>query len=1081
MDLTTRLTRKSSHPPGDGSVRRPGSVRRAPARSAKVTPPQPGNQVLVRPRLTERLLQTSAAWWVGAPAASGKTVLAATAARATKGPLVWYQIDSTDADPAACLHYLAQAAAALPGHRRSPALAVGREAGADLEGSLHAWLRHWFAGLPAGTTVVFDDWHRLPGGHPLHARLPQLLDERPPSVSLWLLSRDPAPPALDAAQLAGRLLTLGLGELAFNVEEVGHLLASRRPRPHPEPGLAERWHRWSDGWIGALVFALAAGREVAAAPDAQRASMAPVFGALAAELVDNAPAEQRRFMLDTAWAPTLTRPLAERLSPGADVVEQLKRLVQRQLLIPLPGADGWRYHPLLREVLLDRAAAALAPEQRASRLESAAAALADSGQPEAAAELLIQAEAWPALQSLLLRQAEALLQQGRYATVAAWAAALPPDSRTPWVEFWWAAASTARDAREGLSHFERAYAGFWELGDAEGLYRAWCGVIESATFSCDDYGLLALWLQRLRTLRQRHRVPSLRTRAQLAVYAFAAGFLVQPQPPEFAGWLRGVQRLYRFAPRRADRAAIGGLLGLHHCANGSMGSLGAHLHGLRPLLDDPSVPAFYRLVGGVSDVIHHWIGGDAADALARIAHYERLAQDSGARALDTQYAFQAVYPHALRGEIDAASARLRTVAPQLPRLGRIDSAQHAFQQGWLAALSGRLDEARQLLHDAVDDARARRFRFFETICRGLLAEIAALTGDLATARDQAARAVDQAESQGSLTALVPSLLQRATVARCSGDADTTEWLARGLSLARQHGHWAWGGLLPQTLAPLALLALQQGIERPFVRELIRRRNLPPPPGAGAEWPWPLVLHGLGELQIERSGQRLERAGSKGAQRPLDLLRALLAQSPRPLPVHQALAWIWPDTEAADQRKAFDVTLLRARRLLGDDQLLRLEGGSLAFDEARVWTDVGALLRLCDEIGAADGQAPDPRAPRWAGELLALARGPLLAEDHEPWIAPARERIRRRGSAAAERLAGWLAPAPLARELLQRVFDLDPASEPLACRLARLLAERGDRREALRVLRLCEAQRVQAGEPGVTDDTKALLQRLAAGD
>lgn len=1067
--------------------------RGAPSLPGKVTLPQPSAKVLHRPRLYQRLDEAVAGVWIAAPAAAGKSTLAAASLQRSARPALWYQIDHGDLDPGTFFHFLGLAAAALPLRRgRLPALPrYGREVGDGLADFARAWLRALAARLGTPVTIVLDDWHHLPEASPLQAVLPAWLDPLPDDVRLWLLSRHEPPPQLDGVRVRGRLATLGFADLMLTGDEAASLLALQAPDiAARRPGLAERWHRWCDGWVGALVFALATGREE---PDSLPATLdaegsRPLFGFLATELFEQAPAELREFMLITAWAPFVSESLSRELT-GGDASQHIRHLLQRNLLTRTGTTRdaGWRYHRLLREFLLERARQTWSSEALRVQQLRAAAALEAAGLVEPAAERLIDAAAWPQLVPLLLRHAPLLLQQGRYATLAGWAQALPAQARTPWVEFWWAGALLARDARLGYQHYERAYAGFWDDGNAEGLYRSWCGAIEGISFACDDYGLLEQWLRKLRELRQRFpRFPSFTVRAQVTVYGFAATFFLDPRAPEFAPWLRSVQRLYRFAPRRADRAAIGALLALYHTAQTGMGALGAHLHSLRPLLADPAVPPFHRLVGGLSDVIHHWIAGSTDDALLRLADYDRLARETGAHAIDKQFAFQSVYVHCLRGELAAADHHLQRVAAVLDSLGRIDVAQYQFLLGWRAALGGRFDEAERLLAAAVDDTRRRRFAFLEAITRGLLAELLASAGRHGPAREHGERALQLAEQLGSVTAEVACAVQRAAVAELAGDDDATlsAQLARAFGSARRHGHWAWGGLHPPTLARLVLRALELGVESDYARALAQRHQLAPPPAAAlcGAWPWPLKVFGLGELQLRHDELPVERSsggGGRTAQRPLDLVRALLAHTPQPLPVATALHWIWPDADGSDQRKAFDVALLRARRLLGDETLLRLDGGSLAFDGTRVWSDVGALQALATRVAEADDADGVPRAPRWAQRLLELARGPLLAGDEAPWVQAARDRLRLRLAATAERLAGWLdATQPeLARQVLQRAYEQDPGSEPLARRLATLLADADEAAEARRVMRLCLATRTLAGELPAAAQTQALARRL----
>jgi DNA-binding SARP family transcriptional activator len=58
---------------------------------------------------------------------------------------------------------------------------------------------------------------------------------------------------------------------------------------------------------------------------------------------------------------------------------------------------------------------------------------------------------------------------------------------------------------------------------------------------------------------------------------------------------------------------------------------------------------------------------------------------------------------------------------------------------------------------------------------------------------------------------------------------------------------------------------------------------------------------------------------------------MLANGAAPLPVATAMQWLWPDADAAAQRKSFDVALLRLRRMLGDARPGAAGGGRLWLD------------------------------------------------------------------------------------------------------------------------------------------------------
>jgi LuxR family transcriptional regulator, maltose regulon positive regulatory protein len=284
--------------------------------------------------------------------------------------------------------------------------------------------------------------------------------------------------------------------------------------------------------------------------------------------------------------------------------------------------------------------------------------------------------------------------------------------------------------------------------------------------------------------------------------------------------------------------------------------------------------------------------------------------------------------------------------------------------------------------------------------------------------------------------------------------------------------------LPEVMAQLSALAIAHEIEPAYVRRFVRRHALPGPDPAQADWPWPLALRALGEFDALLDDQSLVRAGGKTAQRPLDLLRAMLAHIAVPLPVATAVQWLWPEADPAAQRKSFDVALLRLRRLLGDARLVRLEGGRLAFDPQWVWSDVAALHALMQRIGSARG-ADVAQLQQWARQLLELMRGPFLAGEPAEWAQAARERTRQRFVVTVAQLAAHLEEADPreAIRLYERALDVEPLAESLSRRLMALHAERGDRAEALRVWRACCAMFTVAEGLAPSRETRGLAVRL----
>lgn len=325
-------------------------------------------------------------------------------------------------------------------------------------------------------------------------------------------------------------------------------------------------------------------------------------------------------------------------------------------------------------------------------------------------------------------------------------------------------------------------------------------------------------------------------------------------------------------------------------------------------------------------------------------------------------------------------------------------------------------------------------------------------GDMRACAEEACTAVDEARAVASSTGVFSTglLASQALLRQGRGEA-ADALLAEALTVGAANDYViACGGWLPSMVAAAMARGLERGLQTGYVRRFVRRSGLPCPDPALQAWPWPLKLRGFGRFEVlHDDGTDHTDPGTRLPQRPLDLLRALMAHDGSTLPVPKALDWLWPDADRGQQRKSFDAALLRLRRALGDESLLLLEGAHLRLDPGRCWSDVKALT---DTDWSPARHAGDVDALFALGErLLGLARGPLLDGVDEPWALAARERMRQRVAFALEAIAAAIEPQSAERScaLYQRALLTDPLAEGLARRLIAAQLARGERIEALR--------------------------------
>jgi len=261
------------------------------------------------------------------------------------------------------------------------------------------------------------------------------------------------------------------------------------------------------------------------------------------------------------------------------------------------------------------------------------------------------------------------------------------------------------------------------------------------------------------------------------------------------------------------------------------------------------------------------------------------------------------------------------------------------------------------------------------------------------------------------------------------------------SIIRRAREYAWPGfatLLAPIAARLCADALRLCVEPEFVRQVVRERNLPAPTTYEPHWPWPIRIYALGKLRVEIDGEPLG-FGPRAQRKPLDLLRIIVAHGPEPVDAAIVLDALWPDAEGAAARAAFDMAVMRLRKLLGREDALCLEAGRVSLDRTCVWVDAFAF-----EHGAIDTYP-----------------GPLFGADAVlPWWAAARERLhqcflrRTHDRGLALERSG---ETDQALALYEAALSKDPLAEDLYRGAIRCHLAAGRAADALRAYRRCREQ------------------------
>lgn len=685
----------------------------------------------------------------------------------------------------------------------------------------------------------------------------------------------------------------------------------------------------------------------------------------------------------------------------------------------------------------------------------------------------------PPESSLAAGALELLAQPGRWPAWHCPPATPALAAAQPWTAYWATRLDPQLDVRDARACLAAALPVFGARGDRVGELLCLAALIEDYYVDEGPLEPLDHWIELLvERLPPAGQWPS----AELEARVMACGIAIRlraPSHPLLAGWAeRGDELLRRLEPG-AGRLRLATFLAQYHLWRGEFERTGLIVDAVPGLSAQGLLPAealvWFDTVANYGRYCARFELGRAAIE-ASLQLVQRLGLRQRRYALHAYGASLALAAH----ELGAAQRHVQAMREVLDSGVQADQTHYWHYLAGLTLLRGDAPRAVELARTALQNSGEIGGPTRLATHRLSLGQALLCSGDPMAALENVEAALGLASRiDAALMLFTAGLMRSACLRRLGRDAEATLALRSALREgARRDFKVTAVWWLPEVMGELLRTAIEQGIELAYARRLARLHRLPGPDPALAQWPWPLVLRSFGEFELWLHERCVTHGAGKTAQRPLDLLRALLAHGAAPLPVAAAMQWLWPEAEPAAQRKAFDAALLRLRRLLGEPGLLHLENGRLWLDEQRCWSDVGALHALLQRIGAAPS-ATGAQLQDWAGRLLDLMRGPFLSAEDADWAQAARERYRQRFVVAVAQLAARLEPidADAAALLYQRALDIEPLAESLSRRLIRLHAARGDYAEALRSWRTCCTMLRAAGGPGPARETRALAAEL----
>lgn len=1021
--------------------------------------------------------------WISGPAGSGKTTLVGNYLDVHKLPCLWYQVDAGDADIASFFYYLGQAAQKAAPRYRKPLPLLTPEYLPGITTFTQRFFENLYARFKPPFAIVFDNYQEASEQSPLHNLVNIGLSLIPEGIRIFVVSRNQPPPPLMRLRANNAMNAVGWDELRFTQEESKQFVQRKEKKKLTEVAL-EQLHKRSEGWAAGLVLLLEdAGTKTQGLPATAKPAQGEVFNYFAGEVFGKLDSETREFLLMTSFLPTMTVRMADNMTDQGNAGRILAGLNRHHFFTEKhqTAEPSYQYHALFRDFLLTKMKESLNPEGLCRVQNRAAGILEEAGQVEDSASIYQEAQNWEKYIPLILSQAQALVMQGRSATLSEWIAAVPKEIRetVPWFQYWTGACKMPFNPVESQRYFEHAFEMFKKSDDLPGQFLAWSGIADSIYLAGFDYALLDPWFDALDKLLLAHPdFPSPEIEVLVSNSVFGALLYRRPEQARLVFWEKRMDKLIPTIVDDRLRITAGSFLLNYYIWIGDAKKASKLLDMLQSKTRAHEVTPLALILLNIIEAIYYWQETvDFESCHESVAKGLKTAKTTGIHLLDNLLISNSVYSALSSGDVATGAVFLGQMKSMLGQARRFDAAHYHYLAAWEAALRDDLAGAFELTQTSLSLAESVGMPFPRALAHIAMAQV--LTAQKkyleASRHIGMARRINQ-DMKSTLLEIMCLLPEALLALEQNDEMKCRSLLQAAFALWKKHVFLNFSWWLPREMARHCAKALEAGIEVEFVQGIIRKRHLQPDASlsVGENWPWPLKIYTLGEFKLIVNDKPARFSG-KVQKKPLEMLKALIALGGS-ANEEQVIDALWPDAAGDAGRQSFKTNLHRLRHLIGNENALAYQEGRLSLDPRHCWVDVWAF----EKAGLSAGGNQQSEMPRLE-KAAEMYKGHFLADDAEkPWTVSMRERLKVKFVKTIRALGEqWERENEYgkAAALYERALELDDLAEELYQGLISCHWALGRRAHASRVFERCRSNLAAAFGVGPSEETEALFRKI----
>ncbi len=907
---------------------------------------------------------------IEAQAGQGKTTLAYQYITHNKYSHIWYQIGKEDSDPVlllnSLLHNLSQTLKDFSSPQLSQIINEGEIGPLDLDRCVNLLLNDIDKYLVENFYIVFDDLHLIYNAELTNNLIAYLLDTSPPKLHFVLTSRHPFELKSKTIRNHKNIAYLSTEDLALSSREIETLFNDVYSRSISITD-AVKIQEVTSGWVMGIVLAahpMSGGKSLGKSATTQipllnSPNQKHMLEYFQDEIFSHIPENLHKPFLLLAFVDEIHVDLAARITQVSDIGDVLTELTQENLFIYNLDTDFriFRFHHLFQEFLQARAKKKLKNDEISQIYLESASFFLENNQIDKALSCYQQGGDYKMMERLLRQHGIHLLAQNRTLTILTLLQRIPEKIllQHGWLSFFAGLLGTDYQPEKTLPLFEAARSVFIKSGEDIGELLTLTQIIYYHFVITGRYHTGADLLPRTEELLLKHRENLSKHLIILVNRNLAAGYCFFSADMEKAReYINQAQKISIDYGIRNFMALTVFIQAYIELLSGNRTKFRREVELSYSLLNDPLVGMSNKLTLRVMHICNLSMHGD----ILNYFHQQQLILNS----IDEKVVKQTVAAPYFYVWGCSCFVSVGETAKGLELINKginvsaTAKSEHMLSQmlqwqAYILAIHGNAKSAEVKIGESAKLRKIAGGPFYESFHAILAGAVYARIKKKKLARDSFTRALQIANAIPSPYLQACCYMHRSYFLLTSlGEKAALKDLEKGLTIMQENAYdhfWSWE---PETMLKILSLAVVKGIQKPFCKDLARKRmkvNITNDGGI-----IPLLYFNLLDGFNVKMGKKSYLTMDHFTPMQRELLSLLLTSKNRMINQDKIQLILWPESSPQKSRKKLDTLLGRLRNTFNDNlgvpaiNYLVLNKGILCLENST--TDTEDFLENCNE-------------------------------------------------------------------------------------------------------------------------------------